>query len=339
MNRSSLCSSVSLSRLALSSLALAALAACGGGDNEDTPAATSQSVAVEFVATVGDTPVTCASVLSGLGSGSVNAVIQDLRFYVSNLALINDKGATVKVTLDSNAFQLTSGDNTLALVDLEDDTGACAGDSALNVKITGTVPIGTYTGAKFTLGVPAALNHLDVSATTTQAPLNNNDMYWSWTTGYKHVKIEINPDNAAAPGTFTSAIVKSGAATGANNTSFFFHLGDTSCTVPAGGSAASATCASVNTRDIHFHDFDATKKRIAVDLKALFASSNLLSERGGAGGCMSGPTDLECQDMWPVLGSTFSVDGAGAVTATSVTVQDATHGFFHGETVFRPVAK
>jgi hypothetical protein len=118
MNRSSLCSSVSLSRLALSSLALAALAACGGGDNEDTPAATSQSVAVEFVATVGDTPVTCASVLSGLGSGSVNAVIQDLRFYVSNLALINDKGATVKVTLDSNAFQLTSGDNTLALVDL-----------------------------------------------------------------------------------------------------------------------------------------------------------------------------------------------------------------------------
>jgi hypothetical protein len=45
-------------------------------------------------------------------------VIQDLRFYVSNLALINDKGATVKVTLDSNAFQLTSGDNTLALVDL-----------------------------------------------------------------------------------------------------------------------------------------------------------------------------------------------------------------------------
>jgi uncharacterized repeat protein (TIGR04052 family) len=278
-------------------------------------------------------------VLEGVGTGAGKAKIQDMRFYVTNLALINDKSETVKVTLDANDFQLTSGSNSIALVDLEDDSGDCNGDVATHMKVTGTVPKGSYSGARFTLGVPAALNHLDVSASTTKAPLNNNDMYWSWTGGYKHVKVELNPENTAVPGTYSAGITKSGAAGTGANTSFFFHLGDTNCSVPVGGTAGDATCQSVNARDIHFHAFDPSKNRIALDLKALFARSNLLSERGGAGGCMSGATDPECQDMWSVIGGSFTTDGTGAITATSLSLQDSANEFFHGETVFRSIAK
>ena len=333
-----------LTAAAIASLTL--LSACGGGSDDPTPQATTQAVSIEFAAINGVDAsgaaqvVTCASTLAALGTGSVNARLTDLRFYVSNLTLIDSTGQEVKVTLDTNRFQVTRGSDTVALVDLEDDTGLCAGDADLHLAVTGTVPAGSYTGAKFLLGVPTAQNHLDATATTTPAPLTNNDMYWSWTGGYKHVKIELNPENATTAGLYTGGITTpppAGSATNGSASSWFFHLGDGNCT--PGTPLGTSTCGSVNSRAMTLASFNPATQRIAVDLKPLFAQSNLRADTGGAVGCMSGSTDPECQAMWSVLGGSFSRNGAGVIDATSLSVQDTASDFHNARSVFRAIAK
>lgn len=339
--------------IALSTLSLAALAtltACGGGSDSSTtaPATTTQIVSIAFSAINGTdaagkpVAVGCGDVISGVGTGGVNAKLADLRFYVSNMTLVNSAGQEVKVTLDANDFQLTQGGNTVALVDLENDADICAGDTVTHVAVTGTVPTGTYTGAKFLLGVPTALNHLDATAPGTKAPLTNNDMYWSWTGGYKHVKIELNPESTTAAGTYTAGITTTNPSTGALGTasSWFFHLGDGNCSTPAGGTPDQSTCLSVNSRQMTLASFNPSTQNIAVDLKALFAQSDLRAEKGGAVGCMSGSTDPECQAMWSVLGSSFTPNATtGLIDTSSVSVQNTASDFHTGKTVFSAIAK
>ncbi|RZS56774.1 MbnP family copper-binding protein [Sphaerotilus mobilis] len=329
---------ISTARIALSTLALAALAACGGGD--EAPA-TTQAVAIEFAAVNGlaNTPVSCASVLTGMGTGSVNAKLTDLRFYVSDVKLITASGQEVAVTLASNDWQLTQGGHGLTLIDLENDADTCAGDAATNIRVAGTAPVGTYTGVKFTLGVPSALNHLDATAATTVAPLTNNDMFWSWTGGYKHAKIEVNPENATTAGIYTGGMTNTAVTPNTTANTFNFHLGDTNCT--AGVPLSSSTCLSENTSTITMTAFNAGTQKVAVDIGALFAQSNLQVESGGAPGCMSGQTDPQCQAMWSVIGKSFSLDAVtGAITVSSLSADDASNNAFRsGTTVFRPIAK
>ena len=77
--------------------AAAALTACGGGGGDDPVPGAPQSVALEFMAVAGNTPVQCGSVVPGLGSGAVDAQIRDLRFYISEVALLRADGSE-KVT-------------------------------------------------------------------------------------------------------------------------------------------------------------------------------------------------------------------------------------------------
>lgn len=310
---------------------IATLAACGGGsDTPAAPAPTTQTVSIEFVGTVGDTPIDCSSSLAGLGTGGSNARLTDLRLFVANLKLINAAGQEVAVTLDANDFQLTEGSNSVALVDLENGSGYCVGDSQMHATITGTVPVGTYSGVEMTLGVPEALNHSETFAA--KAPLDNKDMAWSWQAGRKFAKIEVNPEKAGATGTFTGGIAKynaDGTLAGSFNSTFNFHLGNTGCV--AGTNPGEYSCSSDSTRTFHIHDFNPATQRITVDLKELFTLSALVEEHGGAPGCMSGPTDPECVAMWSVIGSSF--DGSG----NSVVDEDSE--FLHGHTVFRALAK
>jgi uncharacterized repeat protein (TIGR04052 family) len=328
---------LSAARLALSALTLATLTACGGGSTE--PAPTTQAVNIEFAAVngVANTPVSCTSVLAGMGTGGVNAKLSDLRFYVSDVKLINSAGQEVAVTLASNEWQLTQGGHGLTLIDLENDADTCAGDAATNLGVKGTVPVGTYTGVTFTLGVPSALNHLDATAATTAAPLTNNDMFWSWTGGYKHAKIELNPENATTPGIYTGGLTNTAVTPNTTASTFNFHLGDTNCT--AGVPLSTSTCLSENTSTLRLATFNASTQKVAVDIGALFAQSDLRTESGGAPGCMSGQTDPQCQAMWSVIGKAFSLVG-GVIGATSLSADDATNTAFRtGTTVFRPIAK
>lgn len=314
---------------AMLAAAAATISACGGGGGDTTPVAvtTPLSVSVDFAAALGTSALAspCSAPLTGLGSGAAKANLQDLRFYISNLRMITASGGEVKVQLASNSNQLTKGSDTVALVDLRDTTakGNCQAGNG-HVSITGTVAAGNYTAIGFTLGVPESLNHVD-PMDPANAPLDNTDLGWDWTGGKKHLQVEVNPENAASPGTYTSGVVKT--AGGAANT-FVMHLGNTGCSKSAAGVYQ---CTNINTREVKFPTFDIKTQRVAVDLKALFASSNLQLDRGGPVGCMSDSADLECQDIWPVLGATFDATGANVIPTTSA--------FLRGETVFKAIAK
>src|SRR5256885_3634085 len=66
-----------------------------------------------------------------MGTTQATVDLHDLRFYVSGVSLINDKGEAVAVTLDVNDWQTKE----VTLIDLEDGTGACA-DAGTDRKST-----------------------------------------------------------------------------------------------------------------------------------------------------------------------------------------------------------
>jgi uncharacterized repeat protein (TIGR04052 family) len=253
------------------------------------PAAASakrQQVAIRFAAVAGTTPVGCGRAIDGLGTTGRTAQLSDLRFFVSDVRLLRRDGRAVTVKLAAdNAFRATRGRAAVTLIDLENGRGGCAdGTKATNATVRGTVPRGDYVGARWSVGVPFALNHSD--ATTAPAPLNSAAMAWSWQAGRKFTKIEVSDPGGGTPWA---------------SRTFFVHLGSTGCTGnPATGE--SVRCSSPNRPQITLRRFDAARQRVAVDLKALLARVDVAANGGGAGGCMSGPTDPECAPIFRAFG-------------------------------------
>lgn len=272
--------------------AVSLLSACGGG-GDDGP----RDVALEFGAYSGTTAVKCATPVVGLGSGNVTAQVKDFRFYVSNVRLVRADGSEQALTLGANdAWNLTSGNDRVTMIDLEDATGSCAGGTpATNTLVKGTVPAGSYVGVKFTMGVPFAMNHSDYAAA--QQPLDSQAMAWSWQSGRKFAKIEVT-DPAGATGTWTAK-------------TFNVHLGSTACTGnPASGQTVS--CAVPNRMEVALASFDPATQKIAVDLQALLSGTDITVNQAGAAGCMSGGTDPECPNVFKSLAIDWKADGTGS---------------------------
>lgn len=289
-------------KLAVASLiAAAVLTACGGGSDGPLP---DKLVAINFAALNGSTPVKCGTQLTGLGTTGVATDVKDLRFYITNLSLVNDKGVAVAVKLDANKWQLTQGTETVSLIDLEDATGACAtaaNTAETNAVVTGTVPGGTYVGLKATLGVPETMNHTAVAGGT--PPLDSAALNWSWQSGRKFTKIELNP---------VGGLTKPD---GSSIATYNLHIGSTGCTpkLDAAGVAIpnSGTCTNLNMADFSLAAFDMEAQKVALDLGQLFKTSNLTKENGGAAGCMSGATDPECAVIFTEMQVSFGSGSNG----------------------------
>jgi uncharacterized repeat protein (TIGR04052 family) len=270
---------------------LLGLTACGGGEAEAP-----QSVSIDFTAVAGATAVRCGSALAGLGRGGATAQLKDARFYVSNVMLVRADGVEVPLLLDANDdWNLSAGGDRVTLIDLEDGTGACSeGTAALNASIKGTVPAGRYLGVKATMGVPFALNHSDT--VTAARPLDVQAMAWSWQSGRKFAKIELTePDGAA--GSWPAK-------------TFNVHLGSTGCTGnPASGQTVS--CKAPNRMAFALAAFDPATQKLAVDVAALLAGTDITVNLAGAAGCMSGGTDPECLHVFEAMAIDWKPDGTG----------------------------
>lgn len=304
MKTTSLCTCVLLSAL---------LSACGGGgsDSGSTPVPTApQDVTIQFAAVAGtaNTAVACGTQIGALGNKAGAAQLTDLRFYVTNVQLVNDKGVAVPVTLARNDWQQTSGSNTVTLIDLENAQGACGseGTAATNAVITGTVPAGTYTQLKYTVGVPETMSHSDVMAAA--APLDIMAMGWSWQAGRKFVKIEVNPVGGV-----------SAAGGGSSGSTYYLHLASTNC---SGRNDGSDTCVQKNLSTVTL-PFNAATQRVAVDVAAVFAGADITVNQNDAVGCMSALSDLDCAAIF----SPFGLDLATGTQAATA------------QTVFRAIAK
>jgi uncharacterized repeat protein (TIGR04052 family) len=300
----------SRTRLTIAALGLTAAAALPA---QATAHDETQSVKIRFAAVVGDDAVRCNTPIEGLGTTQRTAQLMDLRFFVANVRMVRRNGSSEPVELRGlPRYQERRGKHGVTLIDLENATGACAdGTPGTNGLVRGRVHHGKYVGVRFTLGVPFALNHTD--SPSAPAPLNSTAMAWSWQFGRKFTKIEVT-DPAAPTGTWSEP-------------AFMVHVGSTDCTGnPATGEAVK--CGAPNRASVRLRRFNPKREKVAVDVKALLAGNDITVNRSDAPGCMSGPTDPECEGVFGAIGVDWHVDGSGDGTSAG-----------RKQTLFRPIAR
>ena len=286
--------SLALGLLTILALPVAADAQAGHGKKKTK----TQKVAIGFKALNGSTPVNCSQPITGLGTTSRTAKLADLRFYVSDVKLLRKGGGSVKVKLPgSSKWNYTKGNSAVTLIDLENGAGACVADgtNATNAFVRGKVPKGKYVGVRYSVSVPDALSHTDLTAMP--APLNLTAMGWSWQYGRKFMKIELSEGDTPA---WASKI-------------YYLHVGSTDCTGdPAAGEKAK--CALPNRNQVTLKKFNPARQRIAIDFKNLFGGVNIAGESMDMGmgddmsgmmdmgGCMSATDSPDCEPLFKTLG-------------------------------------
>ena len=248
-----------------------------------------QSVTLPFAATLNNQMLACGITFENAGMNNTSIEIQDMRFYVSDIRLINTQGEEVPLVLDQNPWQY----QTVALLDFEDGSGHCAasGNEAMNHTVTGTIAEGTYTGVTFNMGVPFELNHAD--AATAPSPLNISSLFWSWQGGYKHARMDLlthGKDPAEL---------------------WAIHIGSTGCVADARVMAPQAPCANPNLVNVRLENIDLNSSVIVADIGALLTNVDVSQSLELAPpGCMSGADDPDCSSLFKNLGLT---DDAGQV--------------------------
>jgi|JI10StandDraft_1071094.scaffolds.fasta_scaffold80964_2 uncharacterized repeat protein (TIGR04052 family) len=270
----------------------------------------SQTIIFRAVAGTEATDLNCTSTFKGHASiqeanldplfhisESVNFQLIDLRFYIYDIKLVKADGTTSDFTLTPDGVWQSSR---VALLDFETGTGTCTGGTtATNTSIRGSYPAGSYTGIKFSVGVPFDLNHLN--STTQSAPLNNSAMFWSWQSGYKFLKFEFKINESTA-------------------TTNYVHIGSNGC--PASNATGpNAACASPNRATFTVSKASGTinfaTESVAIDVKALLNGTNANATAGGAViSCMPGNGTTACNTILTNIGIT---SGTGESSGTQTT--------------------
>jgi uncharacterized repeat protein (TIGR04052 family) len=219
-------------------------------------------VKIPFTAVFGNQTVAC---------DSPDTALSDLRFFVSDLALLDHEGRQVPILLDDQ-YQWQQED--LALIDLENGGGACQnGTTEVYSYLVGSVPAGEYKGLVFTVGVPFVPNHANPLMAVT--PLDIGAMHWHWRSGYKFLRAGIRTSTDR----------------------FWIHLGSAGCE----GTTANVTgCRFPNRVAVELPEFMIRRDTIAIDLETLFAGVDFLD--GEPGDCSSGPAETSCAAPFLALG-------------------------------------
>ncbi|MBX3145890.1 MAG: metallo-mystery pair system four-Cys motif protein [Gemmatimonadales bacterium] len=246
-------------------------------------------VSIPFAALVGERSFACGQTYDNLGATGSQITPTDLRFFVSEVELIDRRGRAVRL-------QPTTGDvwshEGVTLLDFEDGTGPCTNGSAeTNTAVRGLAPAGDYNGVRFTLGVPFDQNHLDHNRQP--SPLNVTSMFWAWRSGYKFLRMDFRTSGPARQ--------------------LFLHIGSTEC-LGADTTARSATrsCGAPNRARIELPTYRVGQDTVALDLSRLLAGANLDENHPEtARGCMSAASDPDCAPIFANLGLPF-----GATQAT-----------------------
>jgi uncharacterized repeat protein (TIGR04052 family) len=153
-----------------------------------------QEVTINFAGAIGDKEFACGQSYEQVGTSESTLTPADFRFYVSDLALVDEEGNAVPIELEQDGkWQYQN----VALIDFEDGSGGCDnGTAETRTMVVGTVPEGDYQKLQFTLGVPKSLNHED--AAVASSPLNLTSLWWNWQGGYKFLRADLKTEQAIA---------------------------------------------------------------------------------------------------------------------------------------------
>ncbi|MEO1368793.1 MAG: MbnP family copper-binding protein [Acidobacteriota bacterium] len=303
-------------RTLLAAAALCALAGCSA----EAP----EPLEIRFDARMGEQPARCGERFGGVGTGGGPVELADARFYVSEVELGRGDGTWVPIELDQESPWQHGN---VTLLDFEDASGRCSdmGTAQMNAAVRGAAPAGDYKGLRFTFGVPHELNHLD--APTAPTPLNLNALYWNWRLGYIFTKVEFwNPGvdsvvdaaGGASPAETASESKAPDAATAGEpgsaepaaaalpaprpTVTYLTHFGSTGCTSPAITAPPAEECSRPNRVTVTLADFDPALDVVALDLAALVDGIDITTSVPRPPGCMSGPADPDCVQVFANLG-------------------------------------
>lgn len=204
--------------------------------------------------------------------------LTDLRFFVSELALIDEDGISHPVPmLRDDRWQTRE----VALIDLENGQGRCVnGTRDIHSSITGTAAVGRYVGLSFVVGVPFDLNH--ANPLLAEAPLNDAAMHWHWRSGYKFLRAGIATPSDA----------------------FWIHLGSTACQ----GTVRNVTgCQNPNRVAVTVVSDHKNAISIAINISTLTEGVDLAD--GHRTDCSSGPSESNCESVFDSLGLNFLANG------------------------------
>jgi uncharacterized repeat protein (TIGR04052 family) len=267
------------------------------------PAAAQQerTVTIRFAAKVGEQSFECGRAYDGVGATGSRVTPSDFRFYVSDVQLIDASGKSVPLRLEQDSRWQHAN---VALLDFENRSGPClTGTQETRDIIVGTVPSGDYRGLRFTLGVPFELNHAD--STIAPSPLNLTSLFWNWQAGYKFLRIDL-ASNGRPQDIKPGDTPRFGDRTASNRLGFAIHLGSTMCAAE-GPNKAPANCANPNRPTIEFSNFDLSRNIVIADLKAALDGVNVdANQADSPAGCMSTPTDGDCNPLLRNFGLTFA---------------------------------
>lgn len=298
-----------------------ALPACDSESEpaEETPAAFS----LKFAALVDGKEVGCTDDLQGFGpTGAHRVGINDLRLYVSNIQFKDADGQPVAVTLDTDEFQYTSADGSVALIDLTGNTeGSCGsasvayaeGTARTHAAITGKTLLQQVASVSFDVGVPQALMKKTIATNTPEgAPSPLNEMYWNWNSGYRHF-------------VFNFSVSATGGEAGAG----YAHIGSIDC-APMDGLALEDrdACTFVNTPTVALSAFDLEADTVGIDLRRILEGIDFVSPiydpmtfevigEGPGVECHSSPMQPDCPSLFGRFGIDISTGVASANANTA----------------------
>lgn len=285
-------------------------------------------VTIRFAGTVGDAGFQCGTSYAGIGVTGSTILPTDFRFFVSDVALIDEAGRQVPLSLGQDGrWQYQN----VALLDFEDGNGPCAGGTIeMRDTVTGSVPPGRYRGLAFTLGVPPQLN---VGAPAlAAAPLNDPDLAWPAPGGFQFLKVDmatsgqplgpyrtpvaggLPPAPLPYPGQvvypappYPTAYATQMVAPGPYG--FPVHIGGADCATYSPGPYVQPGCGFPTRVRVTFPDFDPSGNVVLADLRELLASTNVdYNTPGTPAGCQSTAGDADCTGIIQRLG--LAVPGA-----------------------------
>jgi uncharacterized repeat protein (TIGR04052 family) len=244
---------------------------------------------ISFAAQIGEEAFDCTKSYPNMGVGKTTLKFVDARLWLHDVTLDLADGTNVPVKLsEARPTRTTSDDGAwqkdgVALLDFEDAKGTCEGTPETHTKLValGTAPT-NVTGIRFKVGVPAAKNHLDASAS--EYPFGIPGMAWQWKSGYRFVRVD---------------------ATTPVHPKHYFHLGSAACD----GEPGQFSCAVPNVPTIALPNFDAAKSTIVLDLAKLYENIDVDKERSF---CMSDPGNPICPAMFASFGLAYGTSNAPA---------------------------
>jgi len=154
------------------------------------------TVTIRFSGQVGAERFRCGASYAGVGTTGSTVTPGDFRFFVSDVALLDEAGRKVPLALvQDGRWQHRD----VALIDFEDGTGPCLGGTpGLRDTVTGDVPAGRYRGLVFTLGVPGDLDR--GPSTIAAAPLNDPSLAFGPPGGMRFLKVDMATSGQPAGG-------------------------------------------------------------------------------------------------------------------------------------------